>query len=67
MLFLNSDLVIPLPLLHMLLQALIKHTILNQDGECREGLEILTLVAIFTEKRLSCINFHSSLASRFRG
>lgn len=66
MIFLNSDLVIPLPLLHVLLQALLKHTILKHDGECREGLEILALLAIFTEKRLSHINFNSTLAGHFR-
>lgn len=66
MLFLSSDLVIPLLLLHMLLQALLKHTILNHDGECREALEILALLAIFTEKRLSHINFNSTLAAHFR-
>lgn len=41
-------------------------TILNHDGECRESLKILALLAIFTEKRLSYTNFKTTLAGHFR-
>lgn len=41
-------------------------TILNHDGECREGLKRLALFAIFTGKRLNHTNFKSTLAGHFR-